>query len=142
MSYTEAGLSEGSAGVVQRYLTAVSNSDYAAIDDLLSDDLRHDFSRNGVEVDISGNNAVGLHQATGPIEVKVLDIFGHGDQTASRFSLTVSGDAVEGAAPGSSTEVTGIAIVRIADGKIVEVAHEMDTLGMLLDLGWSVQRPA
>jgi len=139
-----AGVAEEGADIVKRYLEALSKNDHDAMAELLSDDLKHDFSRDGVDVDLSGNNTVALSQEVGAgrTDVTVHDVFGHGDKVATRFSLTVSGDAVEGAPSDAATEVTALAIVRIQDGKIAEVYHEMNTLGMLLDLGWSVEKPA
>jgi len=139
-----AGVAEEGADIVKRYLDALGRNDHDAMSELLADDLKHDFSRDGVDVDLSGNNTVALSQEVGAggTEVKVHDLFGHGDKVATRFSLTVSGDAVEGAPSDASTEITALAIVRIQDGKIAEVHHEMNTLGMLLELGWSVEKPA
>lgn len=145
MSLTEpAGVAEEGADIVKRYLEALGRNDYDAMSELLADDLKHDFSRDGVDVDLSGNNAIGLSQEVGAgrVDVTVHDIFGHGDKVATRFSLTVSGDAVEGAPSDASTEINALAIVRVQDGKIAEVYHEMNTLGMLLDLGWSIEKPA
>ena len=145
MSLTEpAGVAEEGADIVKRYLEALGRNDYDAMSELLADDLKHDFSRDGVDVDLSGNNTIGLSQEVGAgrVDVTVHDIFGHGDKVATRFSLTVSGDAVEGAPSDASTEINALAIVRVQDGKIAEVYHEMNTLGMLLDLGWSIEKPA
>jgi ketosteroid isomerase-like protein len=138
------GVGEEGTDVVKRYLEALGRADYDEMTQLLADDLKHDFSRDGVDVDLSGNNVFGLSQEVGAgrVDVKIHDIFGHGDKVATRFSLTVSGDAVEGAPSDASTEIDGLAIVRVQDGKIAEVHHEMNTLGMLLDLGWAVEAPA
>jgi ketosteroid isomerase-like protein len=138
------GVAEEGADIVKRYLAALGRNDYAAMSELLADDLKHDFSRDGVDVDLSGNNTIGLSQevGTGGVDVTIHDVFGHGDKVATRFSLAVSGDAVDGAPSNASTSVSALAIVRIHDGKIAEVHHEMNTLGMLLDLGWSVEKPA
>ena len=139
-----AGVAEEGADIVKRYLEALGRNDHDAMAELLADDLKHDFSRDGVDVDLSGNNTVALSQevGAGSADVTVHDVFGHGDKVATRFSLSVSGDAVDGAPSDASTEVSALAIVRIQDGKIAEVYHEMNTLGMLLDLGWSVEKPA
>jgi len=145
MSIAEpAGVAEEGTDIVKRYLEALGKNDYDAMSDLLADDLKHDFSRDGVDVDLSGNNTIGLSKEVGAgnVDVTIHDIFGHGDKVATRFSLTVSGDAVEGVPSDASTEINALAIVRVQDGKIAEVYHEMNTLGMLLDLGWSIEKPA
>jgi len=138
-----AGVAEEGTEIVKRYLDALGKNDHDAMADLLADNLKHDFSRDGVDVDLSGNNTATLSQEVGAdnVDVTVHDVFGHGDKVATRFSLTVSGDAVDGAPSDASTEISALAIVRIQDGKIAEVFHEMNTLGMLLDLGWSVEKP-
>jgi ketosteroid isomerase-like protein len=138
-----AGVDQEGAEVVKRYLQALGNNDQEGMAELLADDLKHDFSRNGMDVDMSGNNTIGLYQeaGSGAVDVTIHEVFGAGDKVATRFSMSVSSNAVEGAPAGGSTEISAIAIVRIADGKIVEVAHEMDTLGLLLELGWTVGPP-
>jgi predicted ester cyclase len=136
------GASEDSADVFKRYLQAVSEHDGDAVADLIDDNLKHDFSRDGVEVDLSGYQPAELVKQAGAYDIDVHDVFGHGDKAVARFSVTVSADAVEGAQAGGSKDVTAIAIARVENGKIVEVAHEMDTLGLLLDFGWTLQKPA
>jgi ketosteroid isomerase-like protein len=139
-----AGVGEEGTDVVKRYLEALGRADYNEMAELLADDLKHDFSRDGMDVDLSGNNVFGLSQQVGAgrVDVTVHDIFGHGDKVATRFSLTVSGDAVEGAPSDATSKINALAIVRVQDGKIAEVWHEMNTLGMLLDFGWAVEAPA
>ena len=71
------------------------------------------------------------------IEVVVDDTIAEGDKVAAR--CTVRGkhqsDSLGFAATGKSTEFTGMTIVRIADGKIVEAWNNFDFMTMFKQLG-------
>jgi len=71
------------------------------------------------------------------LKVKVEDAFGAGDKVALRWSgkMTHSGDALGMPATGKSVRLTGITMVRIVDGKIVEGWDNWDQLGMLRQIG-------
>lgn len=105
--------------------------------DTVSDDLKHNFSRSGIDVDVAGSLDEILGRA-GDANVRILDQFSSGDRFVARYSSTVRGEDVPGAAPGSTAEVTGIVMGRVQDGKVTEVYHEQDTVGMLLALGLPV----
>lgn len=71
------------------------------------------------------------------IEVVVDETIAEGDKVAAR--CTVRGkhqsDSLGFSATGKSTEFTGITIVRIADGKIVEAWNNFDFMTMFKQLG-------
>lgn len=71
------------------------------------------------------------------IEVVIEDIVAEGDKVAARCSVRGKhqSDTLGFAATGLSTEFTGITIVRIEDGKIVEAWNNFDFMTMFKQLG-------
>ena len=71
------------------------------------------------------------------IQVVVEDLIAEGDKVAARCRVraTHAGDSLGFAATQRPMEITGIAIVRIADGKIVEAWNNFDFMGMFQQLG-------
>jgi len=137
-------MSSAQSGVVliSRYMESVLNGDYATMSELLSDKLLHNLSRSGIEVKMATKeDAIQYAKDTGKVDVRFHDVFESGDKVVCRYEYTISGEVVPGAQPGTSTNVTGIAIVRIENGKIREIWQEQDVLGMLLGLGMTVLRP-
>src|SRR4030095_9650038 len=127
---------EPAVDLMHRYMEALVNGDQKTMGELLSDEVSHNLSRSGIEVDISSRQDVlDAARLAGPVDVKFHDIFSSGDRVAGRYSYSISGDEVAGARPGSAAQVTGIVIARIEAGKIREVWHEQDVLGMLLAFG-------
>jgi len=127
---------EESASLVSRYMTAHLNGDYETVSELLSDELSHNFSRSGITVDMATKqDAVRMAKSAGPVDIKFHDMIASGDKVVVRYSYTISSDAVAGAIPGTTAEVTGIAIVRVENGKIREIWQEQDVLAMLLAFG-------
>ena len=71
------------------------------------------------------------------IEVIVEDTIAEGDKVAARCRLraTHAGDNLGFAATGKPMEITGIAIVRVESGKIVEAWNNFDFMSMFQQLG-------
>jgi steroid delta-isomerase-like uncharacterized protein len=71
------------------------------------------------------------------IEVIVEDTIAEGDKVVARCTVrgTNTGDALGFAATQRPMEISGIAIVRIKDGKIVEAWNNFDFLTMFQQLG-------
>jgi len=126
------------ADVIERLQHAAESDDLDALRGFFADELAHDFSRSGIEVDPTSDEVLDRAREAGPFSVRVEDVVTDGRSIAGRFRFTASAEHVPGAKPGTSTDVTGLALAKIRDGKIVEVAHEIDTVGMLLALGMSV----
>ncbi|HVK69992.1 MAG TPA: nuclear transport factor 2 family protein [Polyangium sp.] len=124
--------------LVRRYIEAVCRGDHATLGELLSEDIAHDFSRDGIHLDLGRGSAVAWAKRAGRVDVEVLDLFASDDKVVGRYRFRIPGDVVLGGKKGVSAQMTGIMIARIADGKIVEVWHEQDTLGMLLALGLAI----
>ena len=71
------------------------------------------------------------------IQVKVEDLIAEGDKVAARCTVSAkhTGDALGFAATHADVDFTGIAIVRIKDGKIVEAWNNFDFMKMNRQLG-------
>ena len=74
------------------------------------------------------------------LHVAIEDMVAEGDQVATRWTFrgTNTGDFVTPMpipATGKQVTVSGITIARFAGGKVVEDWHQVDTLGMLQQLG-------
>jgi len=78
-----------------------------------------------------------LREAFPNIEVVVEDMIAEGDKVAARCSVSGKheGDSLGIAATQLPVEFTGISIVRIADGKIVEAWNNFDFMKMNRQLG-------
>ena len=92
--------------------------------------------------DIIGTEAGKLHVAQSlsafpDIHVTVDDIIAEGDMAAVRYTFTGThkGEAFGVPATGASIAVTGINIIKVANGKIVEEWAMWDVLGMLEQIG-------
>ena len=84
-----------------------------------------------------------IRNAFPDIKVDVEDAFGADDKVALRSgNMTQSGDALGMPAPGKSVRVTGITVVRIVNGKIVEGWENWDQLGRLQQIGAYTQPQA
>ena len=71
------------------------------------------------------------------IKVTIEDTVSEGDKVAARWvgRMTHQGDHLGFAATGRQAEITGMSIVRIRDGKIVEGWNNFDMMGLMQQLG-------
>jgi steroid delta-isomerase-like uncharacterized protein len=87
---------------------------------------------------------VGVYRAAFPdLHLTIEDLIAEGDKVVVRFTArgTHQGDLMGVAPTGKEVTVTGISIVRIAEGKIVEEWENFDALGMMQQIG-AVPPPA
>lgn len=78
-----------------------------------------------------------LRGAFPDIQVTIEDAFAAGDKVAARWSATMThkGNHLGLAASGKRIRITGISMVRIANGKIVEGWDNWDQLSMMQEIG-------
>ncbi len=78
-----------------------------------------------------------LRAAFPDISVTVEDVFAAGDKVAARWSATMTHQGNEMGIPasGKRVRVTGISMVRIANGQIVAGWDNWDELGMMRQIG-------
>jgi len=71
------------------------------------------------------------------IQVKVKDLIAEGDKVAARCTVSAkhTGDALGFAPTHADVDFTGMAIIRIKDGKIVEAWNNFDFMKMNRQLG-------
>ena len=79
-----------------------------------------------------------MRNALGDLEVKVLRTVVQGDMVAAHCHVVARhvGEALGGPPTGKPVEIFGMAIVRVADGKLVEGWNCFDFLTMYQQLGW------
>jgi predicted ester cyclase len=79
-----------------------------------------------------------MRNALGDLEVKVLRTVVQGDMVAAHCHVVARhvGEALGGPPTGKPVEFFGMAIVRVADGKLVEGWNCFDFLTMYQQLGW------
>ena len=85
-----------------------------------------------------------FREAFPEMEVVVEDTISEGDKVAARCTVRGrhGGDSLGFAATGRSVEFTGIAIVRVSGGRIVEAWNNFDFMSMLQQLGVLPPGPA
>ena len=115
------------------------------VDELIAADFVNHNPFPGTDGDREGEKkAVLLHGAAmGDPEGKVEDQIAEGDKVATRwmFVATHRGKFMGIAPTGKRVKISGVNILRIADGKIVELWREVDVFGMLQQLGATPPHP-
>ena len=130
---------EHNKALVRRYFEAVdATSDENMLDEFLSADFVDHSPNPGCTPDLEGMKAayrmfVGGSPGTHIVE----DIVAEGDKVVVRVSArgTHSGELFGIPASGREFTVTGIAILRVENGRIVEHWSEVDMLGALVQIG-------
>lgn len=136
-------MSEENKALLRRWFEEVWNKGRAeAIDELFA----ADGTAHGL-VDAGGESLRGptgfrpfyqkLRDALPDTEVVVEDMVAEGDKVAARCTVrgTHLGDTLGVAASGRAVEFTGICIVRLRDGQIVEAWNNFDFMAMFQQLG-------
>ena len=79
----------------------------------------------------------GARESLPDVEITLHDLIAEGSKVVTRYTMTATHqNAFMGApATGKQLAVTGAAIYRLADGKIVEIWNFLDTLGLMQQLG-------
>ena len=85
-----------------------------------------------------------IHGTFSGIDVRVEDTLAESDRACIRWLFTAkhTGDALGAAATGKSVRITGITILREADGKVVEAWQNWDMLAMLEQIQGSSKKAA
>ena len=134
---------ENAALVIRRWFEEVWNKGREdAIDEMFAEDgVAHGLSdAAGQELRGPGDYKPFFHSLRGAfpdIEVTVEDTVSEGDRVAARCRVRArhAGDTLGFAATGREVEFTGIAIVRVSGGKIVEAWNNFDFMSMFRQLG-------
>ena len=116
-----------------------SKGNLAAIDELLSSDFVFNYPSDGASPDREGYKRT-VAELSGPysdIQCNTEELVAEGDKVVVRWTWSGihTGEVWGTTATGKKLTITGISILRIADGKIAEEWSEMDNLGLMGQLG-------
>lgn len=135
---------EGSAAdaanmrLVRRYVEEIVNQgETALLDELVADDhILHGPLGNHCGLESIRRDLVDVRTAFPDLRVEIVDLVADGDRVARRFvTIGTHRGPFEGIAPtGRRVSASGIAINRIAGGKIAETWLELDVHGLLRQL--------
>ena len=131
---------EENKAVVRRFFEELlSRDDIAVADELLSPGFRFYFagSPNPMNLESYKEFLVARRAAFPDRRFVVEDMIAEGDKVSVRFTMrgTHKGE-FRGIAPsGKEVTMTGIDMIRLSDGKMVEDRVEVDQLGMMRQLG-------
>lgn len=129
---------EANKALHRQVFEAVSRGDMAFIDQTLSPDFVY-HGAAGQTLDLAGaREMIGGYATMFPgMSLQFPVQVAEGEFVASRFTVTGthSGDTPGLPATGKTISLTGISIIRIVDGLIVEEWENFDEVGMLRQLG-------
>ena len=131
---------EENKAIVRRFFEELLSTDnFAVADEILSPDFRFYFAGSPVAMDLESymEFLVARRAAFPDRRFIVEDMIGEGDKVSARFTMrgTHKGE-FRGIAPsGTELTMTGIDMIRISEGKLVEDRVEVDQLGLMQQLG-------
>ena len=130
---------EENKAIVRRGYEAINQNDLDALDEVVASDI---IDRNPAPGQAPGLEGVkqffsSLHAAFPDLHMDVEDMIAEGDKVATRVSMsgTHRGEFMGIDPTGNRVEISGIDILRVAGGKIVEHWGNFDDLGMMQQLG-------
>jgi predicted ester cyclase len=131
---------EENKAVVRRFFEELLSTDNLALaDEILSPDFRLYFAGSPDPMDLKRyKDFLAARRAAFPDRrFAVEDMIAEGDKVSARFTMrgTHNGE-LQGIAPsGREVTMSGIDIIRLKEGKMVEDRVEVDQLGMMQQLG-------
>ncbi len=130
---------ENKAILRQAYEEAFNQKNLDALDELVASDITDHNPIPGQPPGIEGVKQVfsSMHTAFPDLHVNVEEMVAEGEKVVARviMSGTHQGEFMGIAPTGNQMTITGIDIVRITEGKIVEHWGNFDDLGMMQQLG-------
>jgi len=129
--------------IVRRYQEAYNAADYDALDEVVAADVLTPNMISTMPRGLEGAKLV--HQKTligmPDYHTTIEDLIAEGDKVVARVAMTGThtGDFYGIPPTGKRINVTGIYIVRIADGKIVEHWGEENGVTVLRQLGFNIK---
>ena len=130
---------EDNKAIVRQYREAHNTNNLAALDKLVATDIISHSGIPGLPPGLEGGKMA--HQmfmsAFPDSYVTTEDLVAEGDKVVERFSFhgTNTGSFLGAPPTGRQVTASGVAIFRIAGGKVVEHWGENDTLGVMQQLG-------
>ena len=127
---------EENKAIQLRFQDIWNQGDFSIIEEIFNKDyLNHSVKVKGFE---SIRQFVTVYRSAFPdVKFTIEDQVAEGDKVVMRYTITGTHKGeFQGIAPtGKSIQITGMAIHRIANGKIVEIWANWDALGLLQQLG-------
>jgi steroid delta-isomerase-like uncharacterized protein len=130
---------EENKAIVRRYQEIYNSNNVDALTEVVAEDLLAPRMMPGMPLGLEGAKAI--HKATllgmPDWHTEIEDLIAEGDKVAARIIMTGThtGDFFGIPATGKKICFSGIYIVRIANGRIVEHWGEEDSVGLLQQLG-------
>jgi predicted ester cyclase len=125
--------------VVRRYQEIYNNNDLEGLREVLAEDLLTPRIMPGLPSGLEGAKAAHRVMLLGfpDFQTTIDDLIAEGDKVAARITMrgTHTGDFVNIPPTGTRVKFTGMYIVRIKNGKIVEHWGEEDSVSLMAQLG-------
>jgi steroid delta-isomerase-like uncharacterized protein len=134
---------EDHKNIVRRYQDAYNREDYEALAEVVAADVRTPNINSGMPSGLEG--AIAVHKKTmlgmPDYYTEIEDLIAEGDKVVARVTMTGThtGDFWGIPPTGRKVNLTGIYIVRIAAGKIVEHWGEEDGMKVIRQLGFKIR---
>ena len=131
---------EENKALAGRWLDEIWNKvNLAAVDELCTTNFTFSYAAPGVSNDREGYKQTVIMLTSGVSDLKVTleDMVAEGDKVAIRWkgSSKHTGEFMGMPPTGKQLAMTGINIIRIKDGEIIEEWGEMDMMGLMQQLG-------
>lgn len=130
---------ENKAILSRAYEEAFNQKNLDALDEVIASDMTDHDPAPGQAPGLEGAKQYfsSLHSAFPDLHVNVEDMIAEEDKVAARVSVsgTHQGELMGIDPTGNRVTITGIDLVRVTDGKIVEHWANFDDLGMMQQLG-------
>jgi steroid delta-isomerase-like uncharacterized protein len=130
---------EQNKAILRQAYDAINRNDLDALDEMVASDITDHDPAPGQAPGLEGvkDYFSSLHAAFPDVHMEVEDMIAEGDKVVARVSVggTHQGEFMGIAPTGNRVTITGIDILRITDGKVVEHWGKFDDLGMMQQLG-------
>jgi|SRR5919107_2551367 steroid delta-isomerase-like uncharacterized protein len=132
-------MSEENKAIVRRWVEAFNEGDLDAVDDLLTDCyVRHDPNSPEVRGPEEEKQLIAMYRSAFPdLRFTVEDMVAEADKVATRvgISATHEGELLGVPSSGRRLSFTAMELYRLEEGKIDEQWVNVDTLGMMQQIG-------
>jgi len=130
---------EQNKAILRQAYDAINRNDLDALDEMVASDITDHDPAPGQGPGLEGvkDYFSSLHAAFPDVHMDVEDMIAEGDKVVARVSVsgTHQGEFMGIAPTGNRVTITGIDILRITEGKVVEHWGKFDDLGMMQQLG-------
>ena len=141
---TQAKIEEQNKALVKRLIDELNRGNAEIVKELYAPDLKS-YSPSGSTTPTSQNESFELTKAYfnafPDLNQTIEELVASGDKVAVRFIArgTHKGDFQGIPATGNKMELSGIVILHIKDGKIIEERQDTDSLGFMMQLGMELK---